>query len=363
MSDFMLHSAFSLQISEKSFNFETQLTRRDVSLLKVHGRYHLPPGYALQILPPTVIVQSLQGAREVPGDEDEFVLSSSHSVVKVVAALLQIASSLFALWRAKANQIVVYGYTAFGLFVVPYAVMSVVNVFGNLFVADYAAVYLVRSEVMDEAQRRDGGFELVVGSVYQRSRPSTTTSCTIRFEAQTRDGLDDGFHGALVDPPNASQKDLRIVPYARPDVKDHILIRPAGPTFQMNSKASFSTKYNAWLSFAHLLVIGIIFAIIGGLSNFRTGTDGSNYVPVFWYWIACSIFCCYGAEAMYEKAHKSLVKRKWTLKKLVPNVLLVIVWAIAVLFVCGGPFSSLVGAVIFQMRDFGECTRIPASAS
>ena len=48
---------YSITMS-KMASMSTHLSRRDVSLLRVHGAYSLPPGYSLEILPPTMAVQS-----------------------------------------------------------------------------------------------------------------------------------------------------------------------------------------------------------------------------------------------------------------------------------------------------------------
>ena len=63
------------------------------------------------------------------------------------------------------DQIQRYGYAAFGLTVAPYLLMSIVNLLGTMLTPDYPCLYLVSSEVMDEAARREGArFEGMVAS-------------------------------------------------------------------------------------------------------------------------------------------------------------------------------------------------------
>ncbi|KAH0537363.1 hypothetical protein FGG08_005842 [Glutinoglossum americanum] len=68
------------------------------------------------------------------------------------------------IYRSKGNQIHIYGYAAFGLTVTQYALMSLVNLLGNLMCPQYPVMYLVESEVMQEARMRPGAvFEGVAG--------------------------------------------------------------------------------------------------------------------------------------------------------------------------------------------------------
>jgi hypothetical protein len=56
-----------------------------------------------------------------------------------------------------------YGYGAFGLTVIPYAVMSIVNLIGNAACPEYPKLYMIQSQVMNEAERRGGRFSGTVG--------------------------------------------------------------------------------------------------------------------------------------------------------------------------------------------------------
>jgi hypothetical protein len=62
------------------------------------------------------------------------------------------------IYQARGDQVQRYGYAAFGLTVVPYAFMSVVNGAANFITPQYATMSLVRTPAMSEAEQRGKGF-------------------------------------------------------------------------------------------------------------------------------------------------------------------------------------------------------------
>ena len=93
-------------------------------------------------------------------------LSSSFNLVKGIAALVQLFYTSFTLYHTNGGQLKQYGFAAPGLTVLPYAVMSGLNLIANLVTPHYPTMYLVRSKVMEEAERRTGSrFNYVVGEL------------------------------------------------------------------------------------------------------------------------------------------------------------------------------------------------------
>ena len=78
-------------------------------------------------------------------------LSCSYSFSRALVAVVQTIFASVTLYRTKGDQLQHYGYAAFGLTVVPYLVMSIVNLISTIVTPDYPTVYLVRSDIMDEA--------------------------------------------------------------------------------------------------------------------------------------------------------------------------------------------------------------------
>jgi hypothetical protein len=120
--------------------------------------------YALQVLPSSVSVSRLNRVDDAqPGDDHDLELCNSYNVLKWIASVLQLCFALFTLVQTRGNQISQYGYAAFGLTVIPYAIMSIVNFIANAVTPDYPYIYLVQSEVMDEAKPRGAKFDGAVG--------------------------------------------------------------------------------------------------------------------------------------------------------------------------------------------------------
>jgi hypothetical protein len=100
----------------------------------VHGGFELPAGYQWTTVPPDAKllpygrpVGSQPSAGEAPVH-----LTASFSITQPIVATYQALNATWALYKARGDQLQQYGFTAFGLTVTPYLVMSVVN-----FVAQY----------------------------------------------------------------------------------------------------------------------------------------------------------------------------------------------------------------------------------
>ncbi|KAI9659659.1 MAG: hypothetical protein M1829_006567 [Trizodia sp. TS-e1964] len=160
------------------------------SFRKVHGNItpaNVPEGYKLATVPGNALFR-----------ENSTAIPSSYSLVKVFVSIGQAALGISTLYLARGNQISLYGYSAFGLTVVPYSIMSLVNLLGNAITPEYPALYLVHSTVMDEVLRRitEGTvneteparpsfrFELVVGSLVEDQDSPMQISSTEAPRAQ-----------------------------------------------------------------------------------------------------------------------------------------------------------------------------------
>lgn len=135
---------------------------------KIHGAFFLPDGYDLAYVPDNAIVKpfaSHDRQREQNDIPLKCEVSSSNTWLKAIIAIFQIIYASFTLYRSRGDQIESYGYAAFGLTVIPYILMSILNLIGQIVTSEYPALYLVHSEEMDEAKRRDGVFEGAIGTL------------------------------------------------------------------------------------------------------------------------------------------------------------------------------------------------------
>ncbi|KAM0302176.1 hypothetical protein ACHAO8_011611 [Botrytis cinerea] len=101
------------------------------------------------------------------------IMSASYNLPKAIIAIIQLIYATTTLYQSRGNQITIYGYAAFGLTVVPYAIMSLVNLISALVTPDYPALFMVGSDIMDEAIRRGAMFDGVVGRLVLDPQPTT----------------------------------------------------------------------------------------------------------------------------------------------------------------------------------------------
>lgn len=133
---------------------------------KVESGYHvsgtcdLPEGYRLAYVPSHAQVEHVMS--EVALSR---ILQTSYSLASGVISIVQIISACSALYQSKGYQIEAYGYAAFGFSVTPYLVMSFLNLLANCFTPSFPNLYLVHTEIMDEAIARGGQFTDIVGKL------------------------------------------------------------------------------------------------------------------------------------------------------------------------------------------------------
>lgn len=148
---------------------------------KVHGVCQLPEEYALCVVPSGAEVDEPPCGGKTPCTSE---LSSSYNLPKVLTADFQTAYASATLYQVRGDQIQRYGYAAFGLTVAPYLVMSLVNLASTMRVPDYSTMYLVSSEAVEEAQRREGSsFEGVVGTI-GKNRTSNESFEKVKFDVK-----------------------------------------------------------------------------------------------------------------------------------------------------------------------------------
>ncbi|KAK6435155.1 hypothetical protein LTR95_008659 [Oleoguttula sp. CCFEE 5521] len=135
----------------------------DTNFSRIHGTFFLPYGYSFAILPRDTLLTTIptpSAPEVVPGD-----ISSNFSTAKAVLSLVQALAAAVTLTSHKGDLIDRWGYTSYHLTVVPYLVMTIVNFVSNALTPNYPCIYMVRTQTMDEAQKRGGKFVGTVGTV------------------------------------------------------------------------------------------------------------------------------------------------------------------------------------------------------
>jgi hypothetical protein len=235
-------------------------TRISPTTKDIHGEIMLPlpPGYALRILPVDIRVTSRIRQTFPPGrHRSRLNVSKSHSVIKYVASIVQLSFGCVTLFRTRGDQLDLYGYAAFGLTVLPYVIMSLLNFVANVVTPDYLSLYMVWSEVMEEAINRGGRFDGTVGMI-------DTTGEVEADEHELKflqmDWSQEQRTIAFVDPGRLHSAPSMPMPMVRvPDVGRHHRIPP-----------SKSLLYQKYLSFCLALFALITpYAVIAGMTQFE----------------------------------------------------------------------------------------------
>jgi hypothetical protein len=126
----------------------------------IYGSYDLKEAdefYTLATVPRDAVIEGYS-------TDCTAVVASSYSFPSALIAVLQFTYATVTLVQTtRGAQIDTYGYAAFGLTVIPYAMMSLVNLISALTTPSYSTIFMVRNEVMDEAIAHGAKFDGVVG--------------------------------------------------------------------------------------------------------------------------------------------------------------------------------------------------------
>ncbi|KAF7367615.1 hypothetical protein MSAN_00825000 [Mycena sanguinolenta] len=268
---------------------------------KIHGVVKtLPDGYKFEVVPRGAVVKP----RKIPAgaDAQSVVICTSQQTAKVVVAIWQTLYGAATLYRARGDQLARYGYAAFALTVTPYTVMSVVNLLGALLTPSYPTMYLVRSEVMDELDRRSGG-------------PEPYFDGTVGFLEPAE--------GARVE--ELGEKEQQVPTNMEPT-----------PSQVLQAHATRILQFYIGLAVAG----GIPLAIIGGLTKFRPGDSTKSQRVWLMMWLVFGYGGAVRARIRLDMAQK--FNSKWLLFSSVYAV------------------SAIGGMVVAgkMLQEYGDCIRL-----
>ncbi|KDQ52007.1 hypothetical protein JAAARDRAFT_198658 [Jaapia argillacea MUCL 33604] len=149
----------SIRYTKPSNDVTTAIDHRQ---MRVHGSAILPPGYGFALPDMVYLCEYFPFHSRV---NKSITLSRSQSYVKMAVSVAQLVYSVITIYRTKGNQLDRYGYAAFGLSVIPYAFMSLVNLICVGVVGDYTHLYMLRTDIMREAALKGGWFAGAIGGV------------------------------------------------------------------------------------------------------------------------------------------------------------------------------------------------------
>jgi hypothetical protein len=98
-------------------------------------------------------------------DETKLQIPQNSSLLTALIAICQISYAAYELLRVTGDHFERFGYSAFSLTVVPYLVMSFVNLVGNLATPVYPSIHMISTSTLREAQLRKNVFTGAIGSI------------------------------------------------------------------------------------------------------------------------------------------------------------------------------------------------------
>ncbi|KZT69095.1 hypothetical protein DAEQUDRAFT_811557 [Daedalea quercina L-15889] len=135
----------------------------------IHGHIEVPQGYSLAVPADKSYTEHLI-ARDLKPTIDIKIHRAS-GVMQMLVSVVQIIAAMYTLYSTQGAQIQRWGYAAYGLSVLPYALMSVMNILCASIVGEYASGHVLRTPILHEAERRDGHFDGAVGAVHKVGEP------------------------------------------------------------------------------------------------------------------------------------------------------------------------------------------------
>ena len=135
-------------------------TRRKV-VGNIQGIQQVPLGYEFVHVPRDATLQKNLVDAETPVE----TIATSDSITKSIFSIFQTVYAAITLYQVRGDQLDRYGYAAFGLTVSPYFFVSILNLLAHLATADYPAIFMVRNDIMEEAEERGGLFYGAVGQL------------------------------------------------------------------------------------------------------------------------------------------------------------------------------------------------------
>lgn len=351
-------------------SFKLSYKLLDLDGRNIHGLCRLPRGYELAIIHSESAVLELNGDKDsvsqtarsnsptsTKSDSSVNVnISWSYSFTKGLVAIFQALYACATLYESRGDQIERYGYAAFGLTVAPYLVMSIINLIGTVLTPDYSTIFMVESDIMEEARQREGAlFEGAVGKLVSNRLSPRSFNATFKIDDQdqtvleTIDGSEDAEGTTQICTPLKNSTDesrIVIVPACHDALKDASHMR--------DLFGFFDTRliWNAQILTLLAIPVGLVSVVINGvLSRFKQGE--STHAQRVWTmtWLAVGI--AYGtAMANIDLLTTAAAsRREWGW------MFAIVIHVMAALSYCAPAIGGFV--VVGQMlMSYGRCIRI-----
>ena len=184
------------------------------------------------------------------------MLSCNYSFMKILISLVQFFFAISTLYRSKGDQVDRYGYAAFGLTVVPYLSITLLNLLGSLICPQYDSMFLVESETLRKL-------------INSRELELTNKEPAHEEPAHEEPTHEEPARGDLV----ADESAPAIVPRLLVSGITATLDESEASAEDQVTRTSYYGDMRAFISLTAAMLFFLItsLAIIGGVSHFKTG--------------------------------------------------------------------------------------------
>ena len=358
-----------------------------IKIDKVHGSCSLPDGYSFGYVPGDAIVTWYDEQRKASSshhkvlDEQKISIASNYNVVGSIVAIAQVVNAAFTLYKSRGNQIAQYGFAAFGLTVTPYLVMSILNLLAQIATPDFPLFYMIHSAQMDEARRRGGMFDGVIGTLV----PLNSQDPMYRVKSAKRLDNDgqlstkavlERMSSANVETPQASksthaQSTVAVEDKERPSLSpdtnledwQRMIFPSCDPFVRTGSRKHWypETQRPLIMTTGAPIIIGLVSLLVNGcLSKFQYGHSTSIQRGWTMSWLIFGMAS--GALAMI--LHRVITLLVNLAGEVLEAVALVILWVMAcliMLLLVGIACAPAIGGFVtvgLMLKDYGICETV-----
>lgn len=364
------------------YRYSGEIGAKPIARRVIHGvnQQCLDDSYDVAILPSNTQIELRR--RDTPRSnhtdnihcehERTLAITSMYNVPQMLVAIVQLAYSSVTLYRTKGDQLDRFGYAAFGLTVLPYLIMSAMNLVGNLLTPTYPYLYMVCSEEMEELEVRAGSQGRLTGTVgYLVQRNPTSVMSPDYTVMEGLSALEPFWKLRPVPQQGAGQTEERVIKMSRnltePVSPETRITVPAHIPFQTTEEperwALNTIAY--WLSISVALLLPLPYVVIGALTRFHPN-NSSHVQRIFtMYWLAVGIIV--GAAIPFWKPNTSIKPFMFGLIRILPLLTKYPLPGLIEFFILMGWYtlvflssSAALGGfvVVAQMiKEYGSCTR------
>lgn len=334
---------------------------------EVHGRYELPEGYEFAYVPRAAVLKPPPCPREHENGTVITHVASTKGWINALISIYQICAGSVTLYRSRGDQITRYGFAAFGLTVIPYILMTIVNLISRMLARDFPMLYMVRTPEMDESLSRGGWYEGLVAQV-EPIQDLNHGSIFESLDVLTIDDVDQGdaFNSCKLS--SASKGTSWFAPACGSELPDICIpnctpfaTKPGFDSHHSNGDWDEPFRPGRALTRSStviipLVLLSIVLSIYGALSRFEDGTQASRTQEGFiMAWVvlgSCGAFAGLFLQRFLAYFIDD-IRLNHVEGTLVLSAVMFVSFMAYITPAVGG--MAMVGMMI---KDFGECTRI-----